>query len=258
MSYWIDRDRRAQMAITDKSMKQINKQMKRYYSASMKKILGQFEKTHNKLLSNIAEGREPTPADLYKLDTYWQMIGQTRRELQKLGEKQVALLSKEFELQFFEIYYSIAIPGEAAFNTIDAALVQQMINQVWVADGTTWSQRVWNNTERLQEALNDNLIYTVVAGKTTGELKNLLMEEFNVSYNRADALVKTELAHIQTQAARQRYEDYGITEVEVFVDEDERTCPICAKLDGKRIKVGGLMPIPAHPRCRCCIIPVVE
>ena len=66
------------------------------------------------------------------------------------------------------------------------------------------------------------------------------------------------MAHIQTTAAQKRYEDYGIKEVEVLVDEDERTCPICSKLEGKRVPIHGVMPIPAHPNCRCCIIPVVE
>lgn len=258
MEYWIERNRKAQQALTNKSIKATEKQLKKYYAEAMTKILGQFEQTYNKVLLSINDGREPTPADLYKLDTYWQMQGQLRQELQKLGDKQISLLSKNFELHWFEIYYSIAVPGEQSYNTIDTALVQQMINQIWVADGTSWSQRVWNNTSKLQEALNENLINVLVTGKKTSELKKILQEQFNVSYGRADALVRTETAHIQTQAAQKRYEDYGMKEVEVWVDEDERTCPICSKLEGKRIPVHGVMPIPAHPKCRCCIIPVVE
>lgn len=258
MEYWIERNRKAQQALTNKSIKATEKQLKKYYAEAMIKILGQFEQTYNKVLLSINDGREPTPADLYKLDTYWQMQGQLRQELQKLGDKQISLLSKNFELHWFEIYYSIAVPGEQAYNTIDSSLVQQMINQVWVADGTSWSQRIWNNTSKLQEALNENLINVLVTGKKTSELKKILQEQFNVSYGRADALVRTETAHIQTQAAQKRYEDYGMKEVEVWVDEDERTCPICSKLEGKRIPIHGVMPIPAHPKCRCCIIPVVE
>lgn len=84
------------------------------------------------------------------------------------------------------------------------------------------------------------------------------MNDFDVSYRRADTVVKTEMAHIQTQAAQQRYKDYGITEVEVLVDADERTCDVCGKLEGERYPINGKMPVPAHPRCRCCIIPVVD
>lgn len=258
MEYWIERNRKAQQALTNKSIKATERQLKKYYSNAMVKIIGQFEQTYNKVLSSIDEGREPTPADLYKLDTYWQMQGQLRQELQKLGDKQITLLSKNFELHWFDIYYSIAVPGETAFSTIDNELVQQMINQIWVADGTSWSQRIWNNTSKLQEALNEGLLNILVTGKKTSELKKTLQEQFGVSYSRADALVRTETAHIQTQAAQKRYEDYGMKEVEVWVDEDERTCPICSKLEGKRIPIHGTMPIPAHPKCRCCIIPVVD
>lgn len=258
MEYWIERSAKAQAALTNKSIKETEKQLKKYYGKSMEKVLEQFEKTYNKVILSISEGKEPTPADLYKLDTYWQLQGQIRIELQKLGDKQISLLSKKFELLFSDVYYAFAMPGTELFNTLDTAIVQQMINQIWVADGVSWSQRVWNNTSKLQETLNEQLIHCVVAGKKTTELKKLLQEQFGVSYNSADSLVRTEMAHIQTTAAQKRYDDYGIKEVEVLVDEDERTCPICSKLEGKRVPIHGVMPIPAHPRCRCCIVPVVE
>ena len=86
----------------------------------------------------------------------------------------------------------------------------------------------------------------------------MLRERFNVSYSRADALVRTELAHVQTEAAKQRYKDYGLDEVEIWADPDERTCPVCEKLHKKVYPVGANVPIPAHPRCRCCIVPVIK
>jgi SPP1 gp7 family putative phage head morphogenesis protein len=89
-------------------------------------------------------------------------------------------------------------------------------------------------------------------------LKQVLQDRFGVSYTRADVLVRTELAHIQTEAAKQRYRDYGIEQVEIWADPDERTCSICGKLHKKKYPVGARVPIPAHPRCRCCIVPVVE
>lgn len=258
MSYWQDRMAKAQEVLTAKQKKEIDKQLTKYYSTTTKRVIDDFEATYNKLLLAVEEGREPTPADLYKLDKYWQMQGQLRQELRKLGEKQIALLSKQFEIQFFDIYYSIALEGLEAFNTIDAVAATQLINQVWCADGKSWSQRIWENTEALAETLNEELINTIVAGRKTTDLKKTLQERFNVSYSRADSVVRTELAHIQTQAAKQRYEDYGIQQVEVWADPDERRCEICGKLHQKKYPVGAALPIPAHPRCRCCIIPVVE
>ena len=231
----------------------------------MQNVLGEFEKTYNKLLSNIDEGRKPTPADLYKLDKYWQMQGQIKEELRKLGEWEHVLLSNQFEKHYFDIYNSFAIPGKEAYTTVSKEAALQMINSIWCADGKTWSQRVWNNMDYLQHTLNESLIECVVAGKKTTELKRLLTGNFGVSYARADTLVRTEMAHIQTQAAKQRYEEYGLTEYEILGNDDDSCgskAANCHELDGKRFKyaemVAGVNAPPFHPNCKCCIVPVVE
>lgn len=257
-NYWGERIAKSQKKLTDKSLKQIEAQLAKYYSTTMKRTIEDFENTYLKLLETAGEGKEPTPADLYKLDKYWKLQGQLKIELEKLGKKQLAALSNIFETNFFEIYYSYAAEGVEAFSTLDKQAAQQLINAIWCADGKSWSARVWENTEKLAATLNEELIACVASGKKTTELKKALMQRFDVSYNNADMLARTELAHVQTQAAQQRYKDYGIEQVEVFVDEDERTCEICAAHEGERYNVNAQMPVPFHPRCRCCMIPVVE
>ena len=258
MNYWQKRIIDSQNRLTTKGIKDIERQLVKYYQKTMIKVISDFESTLDRLLKAANEGREPTPADLYKLDSYWQLQAQCKAELTKLGDKQAALLSKRFTEQYITIYNSVAIPSQTAFATLDTAAAQQMINQIWVADGKSWSNRIWGNTEKLMEELNESLIDCVVAGRKTTELKNMLQERFNVSYSRADSLVRTEMAHIQTQAAKQRYTDYGIKEVEIWADKDERRCDVCGKLHEKRYPIGAHVPIPAHPRCRCCIVPVVD
>ena len=257
MSYWADRQAQAQQNLTNKSIKQTEKQLKKYYADAMEKTISDFEDTYNRILLAREEGREPTPADLYKLDKYWQSQAQLRAELQKLGDKQISLLSKQFELNWFDIYYSIGLPGETTFNTVDTSMVQQMINSIWCADGKSWSQRIWQNTEALVKTLNEGLIHCVATGKKPSQLKKILQERFNVSYSNADMLVRTEMAHIQTEAAKKRYEDAGVLEVEVWAPKDERQCEVCGELHTKRFPANGTMPVPAHPRCRCCIVPVI-
>ncbi len=258
MKYWADRMAKAQAELSNKNIKQIEKQMAKYYGTAAKNVIDDFEATYNKLLLQQADGKQPTPADLYKLDKYWQMQGQLRQELRALGEKQFSLLTKYFEIEFFDIYYSIDIEGHSAFSTINREGAQQLINQIWVADGKSWSQRIWDNMDLLTETLNEELLDVVITGKKPTALKQKLQDRFGVSFSQADAISRTEIAHIQTQAAQQRYKDYGITEVEVWADEDERRCDVCGKLHQKRFPSNSQMPIPAHPRCRCCVIPVVE
>lgn len=258
MDYWQKRMKEAQEKQANKSIKETQKQLRAYYIRAMKSVLDGFTATYDKLLSTMGEGEIPTPADLYKLDKYWKLQGRLKRELQRLGDNQIAELSKKFEEEFWCIYEAMALTSQEAFSSMSKEGARQLINQIWCADGKSWSQRVWNNTDRLQQALNDKLTECVITGKTTSQLKKFLQDEFGVSYNRADTIVRTEMAHIQTQAARQSYQEYGIQEIEIYADTDNRTCPICAKLDGKRFGINDSLPIPAHPRCRCCALPVIK
>lgn len=257
-NYWEDRFTRIQARLTNKNTKQIEKQLRKYYGKSMERVISDFEATYDKLLAAQEDGKEPTPADLYKLDKYWKMQGQLRQEMKKLGDKQASVMSRVFEIQFFDIYYSIALEGKEAFNTISTDGARQLINSIWCADGKTYSQRVWDNVDLLIQTLNEGLLECVITGKKTTDLKRILRERFGVSYSRADNIVRTEMSHIQNSAAKQRYEDYGIKEMEVWADKDERLCEICGKLHKKRYPIGAQVPVPVHPRCRCQVLPVVE
>lgn len=258
MDYWSRRNIEAQRRISELNIQEIERKLIKYYTKAQKEIIGQFVETYNKILLSITDGRTPTVADLYKLDTYWQGQTQLREMLKALGNKEAELLSEMFIKQYQEIYESIAIQGAEAFNTLDLTMAAQVIESIWAADGKAWSERIWDNTALLAQTLEDELIHCVIAGKKTTELKNLLQERFDVSYRRADMLVRTEMAHITTTAAQKRYEDAGIAEMEVWADKDERRCDHCGKLHGKRFPIGAKVPIPAHPNCRCNILPVVE
>lgn len=257
-NYWGKRLAKAQDLISQKNAKQIQAQLRKYYKSLATRTISDFESVYEKILNRQAMGKQVTPADLYKLDEYWKVQAQLRDELRKLGEREVALLTKRFETNYFEVYHSLNIDGLQAFTTVDEGAVKQVLQNIWCADGKSWSSRIWKNTELLADTLNEGLINCVATGKKPSFLKQTLQERFNVSFNNADMLVRTELAHIQTQAAQQRYKDYGIEQMEVWVDEDERTCPICAKQEGKKYFVNEQMPVPFHPRCRCCMVPVID
>lgn len=258
-NYWIERQAKAQNALTDKGILATEKQLTKYYSHTMRHIIALFELTYNRVVESAMNyGREPTPADLYKLDSYWQLQAQLADELRKLGAKQESLYSKNFMELWETVYKNVALPSGGTFSGIDKAAAKQMINQIWCADGKSWSNRIWENTDRLREALNEGLTDSVIAGVNPNKLKERLMEEFNVSFNRADSLVRTEMTHIQTKAAEQRYKDAGIKRVQIWAKEDERLCDICGKLHETYYTLGENIPVPAHPRCRCCIVPVIE
>ena len=258
MSYWGDRIARAQARAYNMTRKDIATRMRKHYQSLISGVLDDYEATYLKILKAQEEGKPVTTADLYKLDKYWQMQKELESKLSSLGRKQIITLTKGFRNQYYNTYNAISIKGLSAFTTIDEDAVMQVINSIWCADGKSWSQRIWENMNLLKETLNEGLLHCVATGKSPSALKKILMERFNVSFGRTDALVRTELAHIQTQAAQKRYRDYGIQELEVLADKDERQCEVCGKLHGKRYSINDKPPVPVHPRCRCCMIPVVK
>ena len=248
----------AQFNLTSKSIEEIEEQLAKYYSKAQEKIIGQFIETYNKVLSTIEEGRTPTAADLYKLDTYWQGQTQLRDILKELGNIEAEILSEAFANQYVAVYQSIALPGVETFSTMDLTIAHEIINRVWCADGKSWSERIWDNTAELAQTLEHELTQCLVTGKKTTELKHILQDRFNVSYHRANTLVRTEMAHIQNEAAQKRYQDFGIKEYEIWAPKDERRCDHCGTLHRKRFPAGAQLPIPAHPNCRCSALPVIE
>lgn len=258
MAYWQDRQQASQRVLATKRQKEIDKRMRKYYQNLSKQVIAEYEALYNEVLLKQAAGEAISPATLYSMDKYWSMNAQLRKKLNATGSHLQAMMSKIFELLYWDSYSAINLQGLEAFSTIDDAAVRQVLNAVWAADGKAWSDRVWNNLTLLQETLDEGLIQCVVTGKKTTDLKKILQDRFNVSYHRADTLVRTEIAHIQTEAAKQRYTDYGISQVEIWADKDERRCDVCGKLHQKKYPTGANVPIPAHPNCRCCIVPVIE
>lgn len=257
--WWKDRQAEEQNKVNSLGVKATERQLKDYYQKAAYRIRKDFEAVYNQLLIDTAfNGVQPTPADLYKLDSYWQMQAQLAKELEKLGDYQARLFSREFMNQYKNAYKA-ALPSGSAFSMVNTETAKQMINSIWCSDGKNWSQRIWTNNEKLKQSLNDGLMDCVITGKPTSVLKERLQHEFGVAYNRADTIVRTEYTRIQAEAALQRYKDAGIKEVQVWADKDERRCEICGKLHEKKFPIFGEVPtIPVHPRCRCRLIPVVE
>lgn len=254
--YWWQRYADTQNNLTQQSIDKADRQLAKLFLSCQKAVIREFEATWAHLLERAQDGKV-TPADLYKLDKYWQMQSDLTQRLQKLGDRQAAALNKAFVEQYAQAYAAAAVASDVAFSKPNKALAQQVINRIWCADGKSWSDRIWANTNALRDTLLDGLTECAVTGKKTSDLKKMLMRSFQTSHYNAQRLVVTEMAHIQTVAAQQRYLDAGIQEVMFWADPDERTCSVCGALHKKKFPVSAQPPVPAHPNCRCCIVPVV-
>ena len=98
--------------------------------------------------------------------------------------------------------------------------VKTSINAVWCPDGKNWSDRVWSNKALLEERVKNGIVDCIARGASKDELVEQLINDFNVGFNMADRLARTELSFVQNKAALDKYEEAGITEYEILVGDD--------------------------------------
>lgn len=254
--YWTGRMMRAQR-YTDLNIEELEKQYAKIYQNAHFEVQKQFQlSVYRKSYPENSPKGKFTRTDLYNMERYKVAEAQLELIVNKMGDE-LREKTKEFLQKEYETTSKAFNSSSVMFHTIDERKLDTIINEVWCADGKNWSERIWTSEIRLKRKLQEVLMESVLKGYSASKASKILQEEFGVSRSNANRLARTELAHIETVAAQDRYKEYGITKWQVLVSEDEKTCPICKEKAGKKYSIDEA-PVPLHPRCRCAMIPVVE
>lgn len=99
----------------------------------------------------------------------------------------------------------------------------------------------------------------------TGEALPDLVKRLEPTFGRqrAELIASTEVTRAYAEGNRQAWAEAGIVEKREWrTAADERVCPICGPLHKQQAGLneafeGGIDNPPAHPRCRCWIVPVI-
>ncbi len=75
---------------------------------------------------------------------------------------------------------------------------------------------------------------------------------------RANMIARTESIRMANKGALENYKSAGYSKVRWVAAMSDRTCPICAPLNGQVFDINNTHPYPAHVNCRCTFIPVIE
>lgn len=139
---------------------------------------------------------------------------------------------------------------------IDEGALETILKKKW--SGQNYSERVWNNTQKVADALKEELMIGALTGKTEKEMTDSINEQFLSGRNKARRLVRTESSYIHNEAHFQAYKDYGIEEYRFVATLDLRTSQICRERDGSVYMVNdkkiGVNAPPMHPWCRSTTI----
>ena len=208
-------------------------------------------------VSILGENGEPLHSHLYQFNKYYEMLNKVQEELTKLGIRE----NRIFDDRLVKLYEDNSQIIGKQFNLGSDIRTRDVISIVkvdWVGDGMNYSDRIWNDKRKLANTIEEQLVECVATGKSPDKFAKVLMERFNVSYNNARRLARTEMAHTYNQAALDRYRQAGINEVQILEVIDDHTCEECRKLDKKIYPINTVPLLPVHPNCRGTYLAVIK
>lgn len=98
----------------------------------------------------------------------------------------------------------------------------------------------------------------MLEGQSIPQMTKAMRERIGVTKTRANMIARTETIRNYAQASVNKYEQNGIKKWRWIAAAGDRTCDLCASLDGHIFKVGDPQPPFPHPNCRCSVSPFIE
>ncbi len=228
-----------------------------------KQLLEKIDKVTDDEIKQKLLAKYNAPAYAYRISRYQALQDNIDIELKKLAgiEKEVTKLryvdtiEEGYYRNIFNIQKKIGVGFN--FSQIDKKTIDLMLNNKW-NNKANYSQRIWNNSEKLSEYLRKSMIADTMTGKSIQKMSSELNQAMNVGLYNSTRLVRTETNYFANQAEMLSYEECGIEEYQFIATLDHITCEHCAELDKRVFKVKEAKPgkncPPIHPMDRCTTV----
>lgn len=143
-----------------------------------------------------------------------------------------------------------------SFSNLPETEIKRLRELKWTGEG--YSDRIWSNTGALASSVKDELLISLMTGRSVRDTSQAIAERFEVGQNKARRLVRTESAFFHNQMELLSYEDAEITKYKFVAVLDKRTSHICQEHDNKVYDTDKAVPgvnyPPLHPWCRSTTI----
>lgn len=147
-----------------------------------------------------------------------------------------------------------------SFSDLPETEIKRLRGLKWT--GETYSDRIWSNTGALASSVKDELLVSLMTGRSVRDTAQAIAERFEVGQNNARRLVRTESAFFHNQMELLSYEDAEIAKYKFVAVLDKRTSHICQQHDNKVYNTDEAVPCvnypPLHPWCRSTTIAHVD
>ena len=139
-----------------------------------------------------------------------------------------------------------------SFSDLPETEIKRLQGLKWT--GEAYSDRIWSNTGALASSVKDELLVSLMTGRSVKDTSQAIAERFEVGQNKARRLIRTESAFFHNQMELLSYEDAEITKYKFVAVLDRRTSHICQEHDNKVYDTDKAVPgvnyPPLHPWCR--------
>jgi len=143
-----------------------------------------------------------------------------------------------------------------SFSDLPETEIKRLRGLKWT--GEAYSDRIWSNTGALASSVKDELLVSLMTGRSARVTAQAIAERFEVGKGKARRLVRTESAFFHNQMELLSYEDAEITKYKFVAVLDKRTSHICQQHDNKVYNTDEAVPgvnyPPLHPWCRSTTI----
>lgn len=179
------------------------------------------------------------------------------KQLSEINKAMRGIYESGYYHTAFEIHKGIGVGWN--FATLDEKTISKVINKPWAADGKNFSERVWENRQRLVNELNTELTRNIMLGQDPQKAIDAIAKKLNVSKSNAGRLVMTEEAFFSGAAQKDCFRELDVEQYEIVATLDSQTSEICREMDGKvfpmtQWEIGTTAP-PFHVRCRTTTVP---
>ena len=142
------------------------------------------------------------------------------------------------------------------FSGLPETEIKRLQGLKWTGEG--YSDRIWSNTGALASSVKDELLVSLMTGRSVRDTSQAIAERFEVGKGKARRLVRTESAFFHNQMELLSYEDAEIEKYKFVAVLDRRTSHICQQHDNKVYNTAEAVPgvnyPPLHPWCRSTTI----
>ncbi len=172
-----------------------------------------------------------------------------------------AFLHNAYTENYYHTAFEIAKGTGVGSNLtrLDPKIIDTVIRKPWAQDGSSFSDRIWTNKEKLVTKLHTELSQSIIRGSDPKKAIRSLAQVMDVSRSQAGRLIMTESAAIASTAQKDCFKELGVEQYEILATLDTRTSDICRDMDEKVFdmkdyEVGVTAP-PFHPHCRTTTVP---